>query len=469
MKKQTEKINVLFASFEAVPFSKTGGLGDVTGSLPGHINSTRFDVRVILPKLGIIPERYKKKMTPIAVFSVPLGWRNVYCGLETMRLGGVTYYFIDNEYYFKRDKIYGEFDDGERMAYFSKAVLESILHIDDFMPDIIHCNDWHTALIPVFLHEMYMALSGFEKIKTIFTVHNLKFQGQYSDFVIGDVCGLAGTPAEHQLRIGEAANYMLGALRYTDMITTVSPSYAEEICTRYYGEGLDWIFNEKKDRLRGILNGINYKLYKPVEDKKAAKAALQKELGLKITPGVPLLCVISRLTEQKGMDLISYNLPMFRSGDMQLAILGTGDPTFENAFRYYADKYPDNISARMEFNEPLSRRIYAGSDIFLMPSRFEPCGLSQMIAMRYGTLPIVRETGGLKDTVIPYNKYTGDGTGFSFANYNAHELKNKIEEAYGLYTGGKKHWNAMMKSAMNQNFSWTRSAKEYRKLYQELL
>lgn len=478
-----DKIKILFAAFEAVPFSKTGGLGDVAGSLPSYILSEKYDVRVILPKLSSIPEEYKSKMKPLCNFTVPLGWRNVYCGIETLKLGKIFYYFVDNEYYFSRSKVYGEFDDGERVAFFSKAILESLIYIDDFMPDIIHCNDWHTALVPVFLHEQYMGVSGFENIKTIFTIHNLKFQGQFSDFVIDDICGLKGTPAENQLKIGTAANYMQGGLKYVEKITTVSPSYAEEICTKYFGEGLDWLFNERKDRLTGILNGIDDKTLNPKTDKAlpckfsssdlsgkaVCKKALQEELGLEVTEKKPLFAIVSRLTEQKGMDLVTYNLPMFESGDMQLVVLGTGDKQFEEAFSYYAAKSPKSIAAVLKFDEALSHRIYAGSDAFIMPSKFEPCGLSQLMAMRYGSLPIVRETGGLKDTVLSYNKYTKEGTGFSFANYNAHELKEKIKEAANLYTNSRDIWNNIVVQAMEKDYSWKKAAKEYRKLYSSLV
>lgn len=478
-----EQIKILFASFEAVPFSKTGGLGDVAGSLPSYVLSPKYDIRVILPKLSLIPEKYKEKMKPLCNFTVPLGWRNVYCGIEVLKLGKITYYFLDNEYYFSRSRVYGEFDDGERVAFFSKAILESIVHLDDFMPDVIHCNDWHTALVPVFLHEQYMGIPGFDKIKTIFTIHNLKFQGQFSDFVIDDICGLSGTPAENQLRIGQAANYMQGALKYVEKITTVSPSYADEICTKYFGEGLDWLFNERRDRLVGILNGIDDKTLDPENDKALAapfnsenlegkakcKEALQKELGLEVNPNVPLFAIISRLTEQKGMDLVTYNLPMFADGKMQLVVLGTGDSQYEEAFAYYAEKYPRSIACALKFDEALSHRIYAGSDAFLMPSKFEPCGLSQLMAMRYGCLPIVRETGGLKDTVAPFNKYTKEGTGFSFANYNAHELKEQIGRAYDLYTNDKKTWDSVVVQAMQKDYSWKQSAKEYRKLYSSLV
>jgi len=478
-----DKIKILFTSFEAVPFSKTGGLGDVAGSLPSYIHSDKYDIRVMLPKLSSIPEEYKKKMKALCNFTVPLGWRNVYCGVETLKLGKIDYYFLDNEYYFNRSKIYGEFDDGERVAFFSKAILESLIYIGDFMPDIIHCNDWHTALVPVFLHEQYMGVEGFEKIKTIFTIHNLKFQGQFSDFVIDDICGLKGTPAENQLRIGSSANYMQGALKYVEKITTVSPTYSEEICTPYFGEGLDWLFNERRDRLFGILNGIDDKTLNPQTDKalpynysakdlkgkEKCKTALQKELGLEVNPKIPLFAIVSRLTEQKGMDLVTYNLPIFTNGDMQLVVLGTGDKHFEEAFCYYSKQSPKTIASILKFDEPLSHRIYAGSDAFIMPSMFEPCGLSQLMAMRYGSLPIVRETGGLKDTVSSYNKYTNEGSGFSFANYNAEELKEKIYEAKELYTNSKPIWDELVKQAMEKDFSWKTSAKEYRKLYTSLL
>ena len=479
---KNDKIKILFASFEAAPFSKTGGLGDVAGSLPSYLNSEGCDVRVILPKLSCIPQRFQERMEFIESFYVPLGWRNSYCGLFELKYNDVTYYFVDNEYYFKRDNIYGEFDDGERVAFFSKAVLESLLHLSDFMPDIIHCNDWHTALVPIYLNEQYKKLYGFESIKTILTIHNLKFQGQYSEIVIGDICGLMGTDADRQMRMADgSANYLLGGLRYADRITTVSPTYAEEICTPYFGEHLDWLFTERKDRLSGILNGINYVVFDPekdskipyhysadtIEEKKKNKEELQKELGLDVNCSKPLFALISRLTEQKGLDLITYNLPWIVESGSQFVVLGQGDSRYEEAFQYYQWLCPEQISARIEFSEELSRRIYAGADAFLMPSRFEPCGLSQMIAMRYGTVPVVRETGGLKDSVQPYNKYTGEGSGFSFANFNAHELRTAMEGVLELYTD-KKNWTALQKKIMGLDFSWTASAKKYKKLYEEM-
>ena len=477
-----EPIKVLFASFEAAPFSKTGGLGDVAGSLPRYLESEECDVRLILPKLSCIPQRYVERMEYVENYYVPLGWRNCYCGLFEYKLGNVTCYFLDNEYYFQRDNVYGEFDDGERVAFFSKAVLETLLHLTDFMPDVIHCNDWHTALVPVYLNETYRQLYGFENIKTVLTIHNLKFQGQYSGAVIGDVCGLLGTDADRQMKLEDgSANYLLGGLRYTDIISTVSPTYANEICTPWFGEHLDWLFRERRDRLWGILNGVDYNEYDPHTDpnipchftekslggKTKCKKALQQELGLEVNADRPLLAVVSRLTDQKGMDLITYNLPWIAESGAQLVVLGTGEERYAEAFRYFEQCYPGSFAARIEFSEPLSRRIYAGADAFLMPSQFEPCGLSQIIAMRYGTLPIVRETGGLKDTVKPYNKYTGEGTGFSFANFNAHELRGAISEALELYQD-KKAWNALKKQAMEADFSWNASAAVYMDMYRQL-
>ena len=479
-------MNILFTAFEAEPFVKTGGLADVAGSLPGAVSSSAFCVRVVLPKLSLIHEKYQKKMKFVTSFQVPLGWRSQYCGLFELKQKGVTYYFLDNEYYFHRDQVYGEFDDGERTAFFSKAVLELIQHLDDFFPDIIHCNDWHTALIPVFLREQYRDVPGFSDIKTIFTIHNLKFQGMYSDYVIGDILGLQNTPAEKQLLSDpHTANYLQGASLYCDEITTVSPTYAEEICMPYYGEGLDWLFQRRRDHLIGILNGIDEKTWDPAKDKDVEvpysyedlfgagskkkglskkeenKILLQRELGLKEDVKIPLFVIISRLTEQKGLDLLNYLLPEIEKRNMQLAVLGVGDKEYEDAFRYYAKKDPSRFAARIEFRHALSHRMYAGADVILIPSRFEPCGLTQMIAMRYGTLPLVRETGGLKDTVNETN-------GFSFLTFNADDMLYAIDCALDVYTHHPKRWQKMQQNAMSEDFSWKASAKEYRKLYRKL-
>ncbi len=481
MNTKKEQVKILFTAFEAAPFFKSGGLGDVAGALPGAVASKNYDIRVMLPKLSAIPEKYIEKMTYLCNFEFYLGWRQLYCGLFELKLGGVTYYFIDNEFYFKRGQVYGELDDAERIAYFSKAVLESLLHID-FMPDVIHCNDWHTALVPVFLRENFMQVPGFDNIRTIFTVHNLKFQGMYTDEYIDSILGLKGTPADPQLRLGNAVNYMQGALRYSDVITTVSPTYAEEICTPYFGEHMDGLFNARKSSLYGILNGIDYKEYDPLHDKNIEyhyssktvnnkvnnKLQLQEELGFNVDPKIPMFAIISRLTEQKGLDLVTYILPQLMDMDIQFVVLGVGDYKYEEAFTWYANKCPDRMCAILKFDGMLSNRIYASADAFLVPSRFEPCGLTQMIAMRYGTLPIVRETGGLKDTVIPYNQYTGEGTGFSFMNFNAHELLATIESAVDVWYNNPKAWRRMQVHAMTTDFSWHKSAVRYRKLYREL-
>lgn len=469
-------MQILFAAFEAAPFIKTGGLGDVAGSLPGAVKTGRYDVRVICPKLSLIPEEFQKKMKFVTDFTVPLGWRSQYCGLFTMKYRGVTYYFLDNEYYFSRAGVYGDFDDGERVAFFSKAVLESIPYLEDFSPDIIHCNDWHTALIPVFLKEFYADIAEYKNIKTVFTIHNIKFQGDCSDFVIGDILGLNGTPAEGRLLTAEHhANFMQGAALYADKLTTVSPTYADEICMPYYGEGLDGVFSARRDDLSGILNGIDYKIWDPSKDRFIAanydaaslkiktenKLALQKELGLKVDKDIPLFVIISRLTEQKGLDLVTYLLPAISERRMQLAVLGVGDHKYEEAFSYYAGLYREDFSASIKFDNALSHRMYAGADVILIPSRFEPCGLTQLIAMRYGTLPLVRETGGLKDTVDP-------ASGFSFVTFNADDMLYSIDCALDIYNEHPVKWRKMQRAAMSLDYSWKASAKAYRRLYSEL-
>lgn len=481
---EDKRLRVLYAVFEASPFIKTGGLGDVGGSLPSAVSKEGVDIRVFLPKLDLIPEEYKKRMRKIAEFTVPLGWRNQYCGVEILKEQKITYYFIDNEYYFKRPQAYGYEDDAERIAFFSKAVLESIQHIPDFTPDIIHCNDWHTALIPVFLREHYMSLAQYRKIGTVFSVHNLKFQGIFPGFILGDVLGLSESKAAaDQLAYGDAVNYMQGALYYSDRLTTVSPTYADEIRTPYFGEHMDGIFRQRSSVLCGILNGINQYKNSPgrdpflvshynrssfAEGKAANKQALQRDLGLAVRPDVPLLVIISRLTEQKGLDLVLGVLEELLREDIQLAVLGVGESKYENAFRYYQSVMPDKVSACITFDLPLSSKFYAAADLLLMPSKFEPCGLSQMIAMRYGTIPVVRETGGLKDSIIAYNQYEDTGDGFSFANYNAHELLFTIKHALDIYANHKSSWKDLILRAMKKDFSWKASAQEYVRLYEDL-
>ena len=421
-------------------------------------------------------------MEHFADFYVSLGWRNEYCGLEKLEHDGVTYMFIDNERYFARDYPYGFFDDGERFAFFSKAITESLQHLPaGFECDILHCNDWQTALAPVFLREFYQGLPLYDRVKTVFSIHNVAFQGQFSDTVMEDILGVAHIPAAaSQLRCDACSiNYMLGALRYADAITTVSPTYANEIQTPEFGEGLDGVLRERSYALQGILNGIDVAGFDPATDKRIAanytvedrsgkavcKAKLQEELGLEVRDDRPLMVMVTRLTRQKGMDLVMYALDRILSGGVQVAVLGTGDRDYEDGLRYFQDKYPGTMAARIEFDPALSQRMYAAADMFLMPSKFEPCGLSQIIAMRYGTLPIVRETGGLKDTVQPYNEFTGEGTGFSFSNFNGDEMGDAVFRAARLFWDNRDAWNQLVTQAMSQDFSWTRSADKYLDLY----
>ncbi len=477
----TKKLQVLFAAFEAAPFIKTGGLGDVAGSLPGALKGRNCEIRVILPKFRQIPQEYRDKMELVTTFTVPLGWRNQYCGILTLKLGKIQYYFVDNEFYFYRDKVYGYGDDCERVSYFSKAILECLQHLPDFFPDIIHANDWHTSLIPVFLREQYQQLEQYRKIRTVFTIHNLKFQGICWKFFLGDLLGLHECKnAADQLQWGhDAINFMQSALYYSDYITTVSPSYAQEICTHDYGEGLDGVLSQRRDRLQGILNGIDTAKYTPkrapypfspedLSGKAQCKAALQQELGLPVRSDVPLLALISRLTDQKGLDLLAGCLGQLLGGDIQLCILGTGDQHYEHMLEGAAAMAPGKMAVRLTFDEALSQRIYAGADILLMPSLFEPCGLNQMIAMAYGTLPVVRETGGLKDSVVPYNKFTGEGNGFGFRNPNPQELEQCVSTAAALYREDPEAWTALQHQAMARDFGWKASAKQYMAIYRML-
>ncbi|WP_195192823.1 glycogen synthase GlgA [Collinsella aerofaciens] len=482
MAETSKKMQIVFASAECAPFVKTGGLGDVAGSLPAALVRAGAEVIVMVPKYATIKDEYKAQMEHFADFYVSLGWRNEYCGLEKLEHDGVTYMFIDNERYFARDYPYGFFDDGERFAFFSKAITESLQHLPaGFECDILHCNDWQTALAPVFLREFYQGLPLYDRVKTVFSIHNVAFQGQFSDTVMEDILGVAHVPAAaSQLRCDACSiNYMLGALRYADAITTVSPTYANEIQTPEFGEGLDGVLRERSYALQGILNGIDVAGFDPETDKRIAanytvedrsgkavcKAKLQEELGLEVRDDRPLMVMVTRLTRQKGMDLVMYALDRILAGGVQVAVLGTGDRDYEDGLRYFQDKYPGTMAARIEFDPALSQRMYAAADMFLMPSKFEPCGLSQIIAMRYGTLPIVRETGGLKDTVIPYNEFTGEGTGFSFSNFNGDEMGDAVFRAARLFWDKREAWNQLVTQAMSQDFSWTRSADKYLDLY----
>ena len=482
MADSSKKMQIVFASAECAPFVKTGGLGDVAGSLPAALVRAGAEVIVMVPKYATIKDEYKAQMEHFSDFYVSLGWRNEYCGLEKLEHDGVTYMFIDNERYFARDYPYGFFDDGERFAFFSKAITESLQHLPaGFECDILHCNDWQTALAPVFLREFYQGLPLYDRVKTVFSIHNVAFQGQFSDTVMEDILGVAHIPAAaSQLRCDACSiNYMLGALRYADAITTVSPTYANEIQTPEFGEGLDGVLRERSYALQGILNGIDVAGFDPATDKRIAanytvddrsgkavcKAKLQEELGLEVRDDRPLMVMVTRLTRQKGMDLVMYALDRILAGGVQVAVLGTGDRDYEDGLRYFQDKYPGTMAARIEFDPALSQRMYAAADMFLMPSKFEPCGLSQIIAMRYGTLPVVRETGGLKDTVIPYNEFTGEGTGFSFTNFNGDEMGDAVFRAARLFWDNRDAWNQLVTQAMSQDFSWTRSADKYLDLY----
>lgn len=482
MAQTSKKMQIVFASAECAPFVKTGGLGDVAGSLPAALVRAGAEVIVMVPKYATIKDEYKAQMEHFSDFYVSLGWRNEYCGLEKLEHDGVTYMFIDNERYFARDYPYGFFDDGERFAFFSKAITESLQHLPaGFECDILHCNDWQTALAPVFLREFYQGLPLYDRVKTAFSIHNVAFQGQFSDTVMEDILGVAHIPAAaSQLRCDACSvNYMLGALRYADAITTVSPTYAAEIQTPEFGEGLDGVLRERSYALQGILNGIDVAGFDPATDKRIAanytvedrtgkavcKAKLQEELGLEVRDDRPLMVMVTRLTRQKGMDLVMYALDRILAGGVQVAVLGTGDRDYEDGLRYFQDKYRGTMAARIEFDPALSQRMYAAADMFLMPSKFEPCGLSQIIAMRYGTLPIVRETGGLKDTVRPYNEFTGEGTGFSFRNFNGDEMGDAVFRAARLFWDNRDAWNQLVTQAMSQDFSWTRSADKYLDLY----
>ena len=482
MADSSKKMQIVFASAECAPFVKTGGLGDVAGSLPAALVRAGAEVIVMVPKYATIKDEYKAQMEHFSDFYVSLGWRNEYCGLEKLEHDGVTYMFVDNERYFARDYPYGFFDDGERFAFFSKAITESLQHLPEgFECDILHCNDWQTALAPLFLREFYQGLPLYDRVKTVFSIHNVAFQGQFSDTVMEDILGVAHIPAAAtQLRCDACSiNYMLGALHYADAITTVSPTYAGEIQTPEFGEGLDGVLRERSYALQGILNGIDVAAFDPATDKRIAanytvedrsgkavcKAKLQEELGLEVRDDRPLMVMVTRLTRQKGLDLVMYALDRILTGGVQVAVLGTGDRDYEDGLRYFQDKYPGTMAARIEFDPALSQRMYAAADMFLMPSKFEPCGLSQIIAMRYGTLPIVRETGGLKDTVQPYNEFTGEGTGFSFTNFNGDEMGDAVFRAARLFWDNREAWNQLVTQAMSQDFSWTRSADKYLDLY----
>lgn len=475
---------ILLVSAEAVPFAKTGGLADVVGTLPQAFDREEFDVRVIMPKYKAIDEKYKNKMEYIKHIYIDLGWRSKYCGVFKLEHEGCLFYFIDNEFYFGGDKLYSYIhEDIEKFAFFSKAVLSILPHID-FRPDILHLNDWHTGLVPVMLDAQFRDKPFYQGIKTIMTIHNLKFQGIWGLEETKDATGLDGHYfTADKLEYKGDANLLKGGLVYADHITTVSDTYAKEIQTPAYGEGLEGLLLARRDSLTGIVNGISYSDYNPANDdsifakynrrdfpsrKRLNKTQLQGLLGLEKNPDTFLIGIVSRLTKQKGLDLIAYNMDRLLSQDVQLVVLGTGEPDFENMFRYYAGLYPKKVSANILFSNDLAHKIYAAADAYLMPSLFEPCGLSQLISMRYGTVPIVRETGGLVDTVIPYNKYTSQGTGFSFRNYNGDELWSAISYAMEIHQD-RRVWNSIIRQGMAKDFSWQEAAKKYANLYSKLI
>lgn len=476
--------NVLFIASEAVPFIKTGGLADVVGALPKYFNKNEFDVRVMIPKYTFIKEEYRNQMKYLNHFYINLAWRSQYVGVFEMEYQGVKFYLIDNEFYFGGSKPYGYIhEDIEKFAFFSQAALSAIPVIG-FKPDIIHCHDWQTGLIPVYLKDRFSQGEFYSNIKTIMTIHNLKFQGVWDLKKTMDITGLDKYYfSSDKLEAYGDANYLKGGIAYADRITTVSSTYAEEIKMPFYGEKLDGLMNARSNVLSGIVNGIDYEIYNPETDKYIEanynqvtfrkekwknKVALQKDLGLEIDKNKFLVGIVSRLTDQKGFDLIACVMDQLCAEDVQFVILGTGEEKYENMFRHYDWKYGNRVSANIYYSEELSHRIYASCDAFLMPSLFEPCGLSQLMSLRYGTIPIVRETGGLKDTVQPYNEYEQTGTGFSFCNYNAHEMLGIFNYAKSVYYEHKREWNKIVDRAMQADFSWASSAKKYEELYRSM-
>ncbi|MGH4140672.1 glycogen synthase GlgA [Clostridium sp.] len=476
-------MKVLFVASEAYPFIKTGGLGDVAYALPKALRKMGIDARVIIPKYSAIPLSFRNCMETVANFTVPVGWRNQYCGLQHLTYDEIPYYFIDNKYYFERPEIYGCYDDGERYSYFSKAILESIKYMGDFVPDIIHCNDWHCGIVPALLKDKYSDDELYSKIKSIFTIHNLKYQGVFPKEILAELLNLNdGYDSDDALKFYDAISFMKGGIVFADAVTTVSETYAKEIQTPFYGEGLDGLLRSQSNKLYGIVNGIDYDLYDPKVDKKIFynydyetrkqktknKLKLQYELCFSVNEDIPMIGIVTRLVKQKGLDIIVEKLQELLSLPVQIVLLGNGDEYYEDIFQYYASIYPSRISTNIIFDEVLAQKIYAASDIFLMPSLFEPCGIGQLIALKYGSVPIVRETGGLKDTIIPYNKYTGTGNGFSFKNYNSDELLETIVAALDLYKDSDS-WDKLVKNAMNSNNSWENSAENYIDLYSNLI
>ena len=475
-------MKVLFAASEAHPFIKTGGLGDVMGALPQSLTELGVEARVVIPKYKNIKDELKQNLQFIKWFTVPVGWRNQYCGVFQYKYKDVVYYFIDNEYYFNRDGLYGYYDDGERFAFFNRAVLEFIKEID-WKPDIINCNDWQTGMVPVLLNLEYKNNEFYSNMKTVFSIHNLLFKGSFVPNVLPELFGYDYMPLTNgSVELNGSVSFLKGGINYSDQITTVSNTYAEEIKTQQYGEGLDGLLRCKSDFLKGIVNGIDYEEFDPekdnlifknftwdsISDKVENKLSLQKELGLPQRADTPMIGLISRLTHQKGCDLIVSIIDRLLQKDIQFVVLGTGDYWYEETFKNLQYRYPDKVSANIKFDNSLAHKIYAATDMFLMPSLFEPCGLGQLIALRYGSIPIVRETGGLKDTISPYNKYTGIGNGFGFKNFNSNELMQIIEYALTIYDD-KDAWNNIIRQAMDSDNSWEKSAMQYKLLYEDVV
>lgn len=474
-------MKILYVASEASPFIKTGGLADVAGSLPKALKEIGNDIRVVLPLYSAIDKSFKDKMKKLGEFYVDLGWRSQYVGIFSLMHEGVEHYFIDNEYYFKRNNIYGEYDDGERFIFFSKAVAILLKEID-FGDSIVHSNDWHSGLVSLYIKDFAKGDDFYRKIKTVFTIHNLKYQGVFDISILEEVAGLSmDYYRDDGLKFYDKINLMKAGIVYSDILTTVSKTYAEEIKESYYGEQLEGIIKKHEDKLVGIINGIDYDLYNPEKDKNISrnykfktiefkqknKNELQKLYHLP-TKDVPVLAMVSRLVAMKGLDLVKYILDELLQEDIQVIVLGTGDREYEDMFRYFQGRYPDKLASRIYFNNKEAHMIYAGADMLIMPSMAEPCGISQLISLRYGTIPIVRETGGLKDTVIAYNEFTGEGNGFSFKNFNAHELLFTIKKALEVYKN-KGVWKALIKQAMASKNDWEESSKEYFQVYSKLI
>ena len=477
-------MKVLFAAGEAAPFFKTGGLGDVAHALPKELIKQGVDIRVVLPYYSSMPEKYKEMAEDVLHFSVKVGWRDVYCGVKSLLLEGVTYYFIDNQDYFNRPSLYGYWDDGERFGFFSMAVIEMMEKIN-FIPDVVHVNDWHTAMIPVLLVDKYHWVQAYQNIRKVITIHNIQFQGIYDPAILSTVFD-TGMNIFHDNGVGffGNVNYLKGGINFSDVVTTVSPTYANEIQTAAFGNGLEGVLQLNNWKIRGIINGIDYELNNPETDEKIPyhfsiddregkelnKLSLQEKVGLPVDKDIPLISCVSRLTDQKGFQLVEEKMEeLLNSRNVQVLILGTGERRYEHSFAYFQNKYPNQIKAVLDFDVELAQQIYASSDLFLMPSAFEPCGLSQMMSLRYGTLPIVHETGGLKDTVIPYNIATGEGTGFSFYEFNGYTMLGTIYRALDVYENQPKAWECLVEQGMNADFSWEKPAKKYIEIYESLI